>query len=67
MIRIGLQESLPSAHLNVVLVVQSKAVVDAGGEGDHVALSHLDSYPAVVLSPHVEVSTACVQGAYRPL
>lgn len=63
----SLEQQARIGHLDIVFVIQGKAVVDAGGQSDHVAFIHLDPYPTLILSPHVKITTTCVQGTYgRP-
>lgn len=45
-------------HLDVVVLIEGEAVVDAGGQHDHVALAAVDADPTVLRVPDIKVSCA---------
>lgn len=45
-------------HLDVVVLIEGEAVVDASGQHDHVALAAVDADPPVLRVPDIKVSCA---------
>lgn len=49
-------ESVRQHHLDVVIAVQSEAVVDAFRQDNHVPLLAVDPDPLVIKVPHIKIS-----------